>query len=115
LLSNRRDFEFVTRHQIVVDPDFLFEIDEYKRGDEQFLLAHIRVDKLTPSVLKRMDSIWRTFRSVIKAPLFAVSETDDGKWERFVARYDFKPFMDEVICNNGVPRRLFISIARDHP
>jgi hypothetical protein len=100
---------------MVVDPDFLFEIDEYKRDDgAQFLLAHIRVDKLAPSVLKRMDSIWRTFRSVIRAPLFAVSETDDGKWERFVSRYDFKPF-SEVICNNGVQRRLFISIARDHP
>jgi hypothetical protein len=108
------DFEFVTRHVVLDYPEYWFEIDEYRRPDgAQFLLAHLRVEKFTSSILRRIDHEWRTFRACVSAPLFAVAEEDDAKWERFVARLGFKPFQ-EVICNNGVPRRLFISVPQDN-
>jgi hypothetical protein len=109
------DFEFITRHSILDYPEYWFELDEYRRPNgEQFLLVHLRVAKLSPSVLKRIDHEWSVFRTLVTAPLFAIAETQDKKWERFVARLGFKPHCD-VICNNGVPRRMFISLPKDIP
>lgn len=103
------DFEFVTRHRVRTTDDWWFEIDEYKRGQEQFLLAHIRVAKWSLSALKRMAREWKLFRSVVKAPLYACAEEDTDKWERFVSRFGFR-FLCNIVCNNGEERRLFISI-----
>lgn len=103
-------FDFITRHCVREHPDFRFEIDQYQRTDgTQFLLAHIRVHRFSPSVLKRIDREWEILRTCITAPLFACGEVDDSKWERFVSRLGFRP-LQTVICNNGETRRLFISV-----
>lgn len=102
------DFEFVTRHRVLTYPEYWFEIDEWRRGQDQFLLAHIRIAKWTPSVLKRIDREWAAFRECVDAPLFAIAEIDDRKWERFVSRLGFR-FHCDTVCENGEPRRMFIS------
>lgn len=103
------DFEFIKRHHVLSTPNYWFEIDEYKRGDDQFLLAHIRFAKFSPSIYREILRNWKIFRQCVTAPLFAVSELDDPKWEKFVTRLGFQP-VNEVVCENGERRRLFLNI-----
>jgi hypothetical protein len=106
--SSAADFEFVTRHRLITHDEYWFEIDEYRRGQDQFLLAHLRIVTWTPSILKRIMREWKMFRQCVSAPLFAIAEVDDDKWERFVARLGFR-FHCNTVCNNGEHRRMFIS------
>ena len=102
------DFEFHQNHLVLDKPEYLFDIDEYRRGQEQFLLAHISVHEWSPRVLKMILHDWRLFRQCVTAPLFACAGPGDtDKWERFVSRLGFR-FLRNVICENGEPRRLFI-------
>jgi hypothetical protein len=102
-------FEFVERHRARETDDFLFELDEYIRSDgAQLMLAHIRVFKLTPSILKQMLREWDVLRSVVRVPLFACPEVSDDKWKSFVKLFGFVPFMDAVPCVNGDVRPLYI-------
>jgi hypothetical protein len=104
------DFVFVQRHQAHITDDYWCEIDEYRRaGGEQFLLAHIRVHHWSPSVCKRLLKEFRAFRRVCRAPLYACPEVADEKWVKFVSLLGFKP-LQEVICDNGDTRPLFIHI-----
>ena len=107
------DFEFVTRHRVLTYPEYWFEIDEYQRGQDQMLLAHIRFAKFTPSIMKRVLRDWKIFREFVEAPLFAFGETDDAKWERFVTILGFRPLSTNVVWE-GKPRRLFLHV-KDFP
>lgn len=112
--SSAPSFEFVTRHRALDRPEYLFEIDEYRRGADQFLYAHLRVFKFSPSVMKRILAEWRAFRAIVAAPLFAIGEVDDAKWERFVTHLGFEPAI-EVVCLNGERRRMFRHYVRLQP
>jgi hypothetical protein len=74
------------------------------------LFAHITIKQFHPSLLRRMQNEWQLFRQHVTAPIFAVGEVDDDKWERFISRFDFK-YQQHVICENGQRRRLFVSFA----
>jgi len=50
-------------------------------------LAHLRVFRWSPSVLKSLLKNWSLLRQCVKAPLFALAEVDDDKWARFVTRH----------------------------
>lgn len=104
------DFVFIERHRpFHTTQDYLFEIDEYRRHDgSQFLLAHIRVFKLSLSTLKQMTHEWKILRQCVTAPLFAVPEVADDKWKSFVELFGFRPFMDAVPCENGDVRPMYI-------
>jgi hypothetical protein len=105
------DFVFVQRHPLLLNDDFWLELDEYRRaGGEQFLLAHIRVHRWSPSVFKQIKHVWTTFRSCVTLPVFACPEVDDQRWVKFVTAFGFKPFQ-QVICNNGARRPLYIHIV----
>jgi hypothetical protein len=102
------DFVFVQRHPALITDDFWFELDEYRRaGGEQFLLAHIRVHRWSPSVCKRIRAQWRVLRQFVTAPLFACPEVDDERWRKFVGMLGFK-FLHNTTCNNGEVRPLYI-------
>lgn len=101
----------MTRHRIIDRPDYLAEIDEYRRPDgAQFLLAHVRVFVWTKDALKSMISDWKLFRQIVKAPLFVTAEEEGPKWEHFVSLLGFRPH-STVICNNGESRSMFIHEA----
>jgi hypothetical protein len=102
------EFEFVTRHAIRATDDWWFHIDEYKRGQDQFLLVHLRVKNWNLSTLKQIAREWKLFRQCVTAPLYALADIDDDKWERFVTRFGFR-FLCNIVCNNGEQRRLFVS------
>lgn len=99
-------FEFVRCHVVRNCPDYIAQIDEYRSGEDTFLLAHLGVKRWAPSVLKELDRDWQTFRKIVPAPLFATAERDDKKFHRFVARYGFRP-LQEVPSLSGEPRTLF--------
>jgi hypothetical protein len=100
-------FKFVQRHDVLVRPEYWLEIDEYKRGEEQFLLAHFRFAHCSPSVFKRALKEWHLFRQCVTAPLFCIGEKDDDLFLHFVSRVGYR-FLRNVICENGIERRLFI-------
>jgi hypothetical protein len=107
------DWTHVANHTLVNCPEYLWELDEYcGPNDEQMLFAHIKILRITPSLLKRMRETYRQFRHYVQAPLFAVGETDDDKWERFISYFGFK-YLQDVICVNGEKRRLFVSLNKE--
>lgn len=99
----------MARHPIRSTDDWWFEIDEYRRGQDQFLLVHLRVKNWKLSALKQFAREWKVFRQCVTAPLYACADVDDDKWERFVSRFGFR-FFCNIVCNNGEQRRLFVSI-----
>lgn len=121
------EFTLADQHALVVNDEYAFHLDEYRRGQDTCLLLHLRFTKWTPSVFKRFNAHWRTLRQCVTAPLFALGEVDDDKWERFVTRFGFT-YLETVKCANGESRRLFIHVTpeatnvllrqqkdRDHP
>lgn len=101
--------EFVVRHRVVVHEEYWCEIDEYVVNGQQVLLCHIRFAHLSPSIFKRLLREWRTFRSVVKCPLYAFGELADDKWHRFVSHLGFVPTTHNVVCTNGQHRPIYIS------
>lgn len=103
------DFVFVQRHPVLLNDDFLCELDEYRRpGGEQFLLGHIRFLRFSPSTLKQLLRAWAAFRKSVTSPIFACPEVDDARWHKFVSLLGFKP-LQRVTCTNGENRPLYIS------
>jgi hypothetical protein len=100
-------FEFVKRHDVRRTDDYWCELDEYRRGEDQFLLAHISVTRWSASVCKQLIREFRTFREHCTAPIFAVPEHFDEKWFKFVSLLGFRQH-DNVPTNNGSVRPLFI-------
>lgn len=96
-------------HEVLLTADYEMHLDEHKRGRDTFLLLHLRFTKWTPQVFKRFIAHWQLFRHYVTAPLFALGEVDDDKWERFVTRFGFR-YLQTVKCENGETRRLFIHV-----
>lgn len=106
-------FPRVAIHEVISTPEYEVHIDEHKRGQDTFLLVHIRVHVFAPSVFKKIKSQWQTLRQCVTAPLYALAEEDDEKWERFVSHLGFE-FLQQVTCENGESRRLFIHVVQPH-
>lgn len=106
--------KFIQRHMILDYPEYWFEIDEYQKEDgQQVLFAHLRCAQFNKSILQRILIEWRAFRTVVTAPLFAFAEQEDAKWKGFVSLLGFKPTAQEIVCNNGAKRQLYISVVKD--
>ena len=103
-------FKFVTRYEALKTPDYLCELDEYRRPDgAQLMLAHIRVHHWSAAVFKKIFREWKVFRSICKAPLYACPEVNDARWVKFVTALGFKPLLDDVPMENGERRPVYIS------
>lgn len=101
------DFKLLTRHRLHTTDDFWFEVDEYVRGGDQLLIAHVRIVRWSPSVRKQCHAGWAAFRACVTGPIFTLGLVDDDKFERFVRSFGYQPF-SIVTCENGEQRRLFI-------
>jgi hypothetical protein len=104
------NFDFVARHPARMTDDFWFELDEYRREPDgaQLMLAHIRVHHWSKEVFKQIFKEWKVFRECVKCPLYAVPETADDKWAKFVTALGFKPLISEIVCENGDKRPIYI-------
>lgn len=107
------DFAFVCSHRALTTDHYWFDLDEYRRGQEAFLLAHLRFDRFTPSIMKTVMRQWALFRQCVKAPVFALGEVDDEKWARFVSLLGFR-YLRHVDCINGASRRLYLHLVDGH-
>jgi len=104
------DWKKLVDAQTVIDcPEYVFEIDEYGRGDDRVVFVHLTVHKWSLSVFKRMLRDVAAFREAVSCPYFAVGAVDDEKFAKFMQRLGFK-FLTHVICRNGERRRLFINL-----
>lgn len=101
------DFKLLTRHRLYTTDAFWFEMDDYRRAGDQLLIAHVHVERWSPSVCRELTSVWDAFRKCVTMPVFTLGLVDDDKFERFVRRLGFQPFQT-VTCLNGEQRRLFI-------
>jgi hypothetical protein len=107
------DFSYICTHHVQRTEDYWCCIDEYRRGQDVFLLGHIRFYRFSPSALKSLLANWRVFRQCVTAPIFALGEVDDEKWARFVSLLGFR-FLRRVDCINGESRRLFLHLVDGH-
>lgn len=108
------DFTLVTRHRLFTSDDFWFEVDEYVRGGDQLLIAHVRIVRWSPTVRRRCHEVWDAFRKCVTTPVFTLGIEDDKKFERFVRSFGYEPYQT-VLCENGEQRRLFIHrISNEH-
>lgn len=99
---------------VVIDcPEFFFDLNEFQRGDDHMVFAHLTVHKWSLTVLKRILQDFAVFRTHVTCPLYALGSQDDEKWAAFVALLGFK-FLTNVICENGEQRRLFMNF-KDQP
>lgn len=106
------DFEHIARHLILDYPEYTCELDEYRSGEHKIFVAHIVFTKFTPTVFKRFLREWRTFRTVVKMPIFA--HNGDGEmetWKHFVTSIGFVDTGDTLTFANGTVRPLFIHLA----
>lgn len=109
------EFKFITLHKVVDNDNYCFEIEEFKRDDQQFLLAHIFFRKFSLKVLKHGLQTWRMFRRCVTAPIYAVrSDVEEHKWREFITLFGFVPTDIHLPCNNGNIRQLFISTVTPH-
>jgi hypothetical protein len=108
------DFPRIAIHEVDINEDYEVYLDEHRRGQDVFLLVHVRFLRWSPTTFKRLLANMKLLREHVSAPLFALGDVDDDKYERFVTRVGFK-FHTHVLCNNGERRRLFIHLGSPSP
>ena len=74
------------------------------------MFVHLKVHEWSKEVLRELKLRWSQFREHVTCPLYAIADVADVKWEKFISFFGFT-FLNEVICENGEKRRLFVSQA----
>lgn len=59
--------------------------------------------------MRQMQDEWPHFRAKLDAPLFAWTENEDQKWEKFVKRFGFHYFR-QFIGPDGLEHKLFLHV-----
>jgi hypothetical protein len=108
-MSSSDDFTPVGRYRALTQPEYWFDIDEYRRGDDQMIFAHLRFSSFSASILRKALHDWRVFREYVPAPVFCFGTDDDAKFERFVTLFGFKSLNTDVVWE-GKSRRLFLHL-----
>ena len=109
-----KDFVLVNKEKTVINcPEYIFQIDEWRRESDVMLLLHIFFRKFSPKIMQKVFREWKAFRECVVVPVFALENLLDAKWDRFVGLLGFK-FHTHVMCTDGLSRRLFIHV-RDFP
>jgi hypothetical protein len=103
------NWEEFGRWSIEECPEFIFSIEEQRRGPDQMLFVHLIVLKWAPSVLKELFRVFAAFREHEDRPLFAYSSDGSKKLTRLVMLFGFK-FLTTIVCANGESRPLFINL-----
>lgn len=91
-------------------PDYEFIVNYIPIHDgNRWYNAHIEVFKWSPRVLRDMKEVWPFLRRRIDAPLFAWTENEDAKWEKFISIFGFK-YLDTFIGPDGKNHKFFLHI-----
>jgi hypothetical protein len=106
------DWKKLTEWCVLECPVYSFTLDEYGRGADRMVFAHLAVHKWSLSGLKQIIHDFTVFRQHVVCPLYAVALVDDEKWSAFVGLLGFK-FLTNVLCENGEQRRLFVSLKEE--
>lgn len=101
------DWQFMGEWTVVERAEYVSEIGEYRRGNDQMVFLHITVHKFSPRVLKQALADFKLLRQVITCPLYACGEVDDKKFEKWVRLFGFQ-FLSTALCTDGKQRRVFI-------
>lgn len=105
--AHPKGWHCVGNHVCNENDHYLWSIDEWRNGDEQFCLIHFLQKEWSLAIFKQMCAEWRLFRSIVTCPLFAVSATEDEKWHKFVQFFGFR-FLMPVVLNNGEHRSMYV-------
>lgn len=99
---------------IVLDrPEYVFTLDEFKKGDKQMLFVHLKVYKHTKEVLTQLLAEWRLFRKCVTCPVYCHGINDDEKFHRFVSLFGWKQLC-KAKCPDGKERRIYIHLTADN-
>lgn len=99
-----------------LDPDMRFELQsEYVSvgGPWQYFI-HLNVYKNSPRAMRDMLRLWEPIRRRFPPIVYALPQTDDAKYERFMKHFGWEPGRS-IVCQDGIARRLFLNIRPDIP
>jgi hypothetical protein len=108
------DFKLLARHRLYTTDDFWFEVDTYIAGAQPLLIAHVRIARWAPSVVKECHRVWDAFLKCVPGPIYTYGIDGSEKFSRFVRAFGYEPFLAadgsplEITCLNGERRRLFV-------
>lgn len=103
-------FSIVAEHIVTDCPQYRWTLEEHRNHkDQQMMFIHLEVREWSKSTLKAMLNAWTEFRKIVKCPLFATAEVDDKKFEHFARLFGLTP-IQEVVCENGEQRRLYMHL-----
>jgi hypothetical protein len=90
--------------RVIDRPEYTFDVEELRNGDAQMIFIHLDVHVWKKSVLKRLLTEFKAFRSVTDVPLFVSSPDSDAKWVHFISLFGFKYLLDMA-----AGRKLYVS------
>ena len=102
------DWQFMGEWTVVERPEYISEIGEYRRGEDQMVFLHMKIHKFSPRVLKQALADFKLLREFVTCPLYACGEVDDDKFEKWCRLFGFQ-YLSTALCTDGKQRRIFIN------
>ena len=100
---------YVESHLIIDDPDFYADIDEYKDPDGNSMpFIHVRVNRFTPSILKRIKEVWSALRASVQGPIFCSRSDEDETFRKWLDLFEFR-FVGAIPDGLGGTARVYVS------
>ena len=95
------------------EDDFSYEISLLQVEPGKLLyFAHVYIWDFKPSTLRRIKEQWQARRSQMPRILFAQGDVTDDKWVRWVRMFGFRPLIDNVPCNDGETRHIYVNFRK---
>jgi hypothetical protein len=107
---------YIESERVIVldEPEYTASYHTADLGDGRVMtFAHLEVFYYSPSILKKLKREWDLFRKYEPCVMFALSDTDDEKWVRFISMFGFQ-YLRDVGCTDGRTRRLFVNFGPTH-
>ena len=88
-------------------PEFLCELQEFRRGNDQMVFIHLTTENWSLKTLRKMQNDFALLRECVTCPLYACGNDTDEKWAQFISLFGFRP-LTEAVCTDGKRRRIFV-------
>lgn len=95
------------RHTAVDCPEYLLELEECRKGEDQMMFLHLTVRKpWSREMLTRLLHTWAVLRKHVTCPIYAHGDNDDDKFEKFTRLFGLTHLVT-LPTTNGATKRIF--------